>query len=387
MSTGTGTPSGSEFAMRIALADLSERLKRTEQTCRYLELCRNELAKELIRVRTENEHLSRDNSLLQASLQSIPHTHVRNSNQINNNHSNVAVMDPNSKHSSSLPSHEHDNEDQDLEEITQQLLEQMRKEVLANQQLQRKIQSQLCLSNREMMFQEEDKKEIVIEMHETRELVPAIPSQPEYQLHHNNTNNSVGSEVVILPTTMSSPSCSTASCQKGEQTDGTRDGTRDGTGDGTGDSVTGKHSTNSSSSTPSTKMREDKPKKETPTKRLSQVQDRIRGVTSILDDDNKETKTANMLVPNVVSPSKSSLKVKQRLPVDTPTSGPKKTLTQPSSQSSPEKSVQSTAPFPFQDNDDVYLKILQEFGNEINSLTKEIRTQKDRLNRVISSSS
>ena len=37
---------GSEFALRIALCDLVERLKRSEQMCKYLERCRNELAKE-----------------------------------------------------------------------------------------------------------------------------------------------------------------------------------------------------------------------------------------------------------------------------------------------------------------------------------------------------
>lgn len=61
--------SGSEFALRVALCDLVERLKRSEQTCKYLEQCRNELAKEVIRLRNENHTISRENSMNSAIVQ------------------------------------------------------------------------------------------------------------------------------------------------------------------------------------------------------------------------------------------------------------------------------------------------------------------------------
>ncbi|KAI1284856.1 hypothetical protein HDE_12268 [Halotydeus destructor] len=63
------TLSGSEFALRVALCDLVERLKRSEQTCKYLEQCRNELAKEVIRLRQENAVISKENSLSSTIIQ------------------------------------------------------------------------------------------------------------------------------------------------------------------------------------------------------------------------------------------------------------------------------------------------------------------------------
>ena len=60
--------SGSEFALRIALCDVVEKWKRSQEKCKYLEQCRNELAKELIRVKQVNEDLVKENSVLAASL-------------------------------------------------------------------------------------------------------------------------------------------------------------------------------------------------------------------------------------------------------------------------------------------------------------------------------
>lgn len=62
--------SGSELALRVALCDLVERLKHSEQTCKYLEQCRNELAKEVIKLRQENMVIARENSLSSAIIQS-----------------------------------------------------------------------------------------------------------------------------------------------------------------------------------------------------------------------------------------------------------------------------------------------------------------------------
>ena len=49
--------SGSEFALRVALCDLVQRLKRSEFMCKYLEQCRNELANEVIKLRSHNNLL------------------------------------------------------------------------------------------------------------------------------------------------------------------------------------------------------------------------------------------------------------------------------------------------------------------------------------------
>ena len=125
---------GQELAMKIALADLTERLKRTEQTCQYLELCRNELAMELIRVRSENEVLSKDYCSLLDSLR-----HDSQQKPLASNGSDVVMPDPSTalKFPSTLvyePSSPLDikAEDTDMadrvEEITQQLLRRIKKE-------------------------------------------------------------------------------------------------------------------------------------------------------------------------------------------------------------------------------------------------------------------
>ena len=52
-------PSGSEFTLRVAICDLVERLKRMQHKCSYLEECRNQLVKEVIRLRIQNEWLAK----------------------------------------------------------------------------------------------------------------------------------------------------------------------------------------------------------------------------------------------------------------------------------------------------------------------------------------
>lgn len=52
--------SGNEIALRVALCDLVQRLKRSEFMCKYLEQCRNELANEVIRLRAHNDQMIKD---------------------------------------------------------------------------------------------------------------------------------------------------------------------------------------------------------------------------------------------------------------------------------------------------------------------------------------
>lgn len=63
--------SGSEFALRVALCDLVQRLKRSEFMCKYLEQCRNELANEVIKLRSHN-------NLLLNQLFESPHSSNKN---------------------------------------------------------------------------------------------------------------------------------------------------------------------------------------------------------------------------------------------------------------------------------------------------------------------
>lgn len=52
-------PTGNEFQLRVAICDLVERLKRMQHKCSYLEECRNQLVKEVIRLRLQNEWLAK----------------------------------------------------------------------------------------------------------------------------------------------------------------------------------------------------------------------------------------------------------------------------------------------------------------------------------------
>jgi regulator of replication initiation timing len=67
---------GSELALRVALSDVIEKWRRSQEKCKYYEQCRNELVKELQRVKQVNEDLMKENTALQASLEtsaSLPH--------------------------------------------------------------------------------------------------------------------------------------------------------------------------------------------------------------------------------------------------------------------------------------------------------------------------
>lgn len=134
--------SGSEFALRIALCDLVERLKRSEQKCKYLEQCRNELFKEIIRLKYENETLQRQ-AITEQSDMSYPPT---KSSGISFNH----LVNQNQRKSLEIPStvyspkrlNQTDNHndatqlsamakctDESWEEITLRLINELKKEV------------------------------------------------------------------------------------------------------------------------------------------------------------------------------------------------------------------------------------------------------------------
>lgn len=65
-------PSGSEFTLRVAICDLVERLKRMQHKCTYLEECRNQLVKEVIRLRLQNEWLAKQISDSPGASASLP---------------------------------------------------------------------------------------------------------------------------------------------------------------------------------------------------------------------------------------------------------------------------------------------------------------------------
>lgn len=186
LSSGGGSGSSDHFTLRIALCDLLERLKRSDAMCKYLEHSRNELAKELIRVKHENEIIIQENSRMAASLESVIHHHHNHHNrnlhhhQHPNHHSHPTHLSNNSnspKVNSQLSSdgndmiHHHNHQDdhktatdttdathggkrcasepttdmnsENWEEITNQLLHQLRKEVDVMREVQIQSQSQL----------------------------------------------------------------------------------------------------------------------------------------------------------------------------------------------------------------------------------------------------
>lgn len=138
--------SGSEIAMRIALCDLVERLKRSEQNCRYLERCRNELAKELIRVKQDNELWQREYTTLAASIESCEGVHeCRNYLTNRNDHQNLPPATAISPGTSSLiapPDYENKTNDENWEEISNRLLKELEKEVAKSKTNRRLVSHQ-----------------------------------------------------------------------------------------------------------------------------------------------------------------------------------------------------------------------------------------------------
>lgn len=137
--------SGSEIAMRIALCDLVERLKRSEQMCKYLEHCRNELAKELIRVRQDNDLLHREYSMLAASIESCEGLHecrnyLINKNDSPNGHANA--ISPLNASYINPPAPENKVDDENWEEISDRLLKELEK-VVVKSKMEKRIASQI----------------------------------------------------------------------------------------------------------------------------------------------------------------------------------------------------------------------------------------------------
>ena len=168
--------SGSEIAMRIALCDLVERLKRSEQMCKYLEHCRNELAKELIRVRQDNDLLHREYSMLAASIESCEGLHECRNNLINKNESphahHPAATSPLNASYVNPPAPDNKVNDENWEEISNRLLKELEK-VVVKSKMEKRIASQM-----EPACQSDDNEE-------------------DTTVTLGNSNNSVGSELLI----------------------------------------------------------------------------------------------------------------------------------------------------------------------------------------------
>lgn len=155
--------SGPEIAMRIALCDLVERLKRSEQMCKYLELCRNELAKELIRVKEDNELLQKEYTKLASSIESCEGIDECRNYLINRNDNststtaniqqNGAAFSPRTASLIAPPVNENKDKDENWEEITTRLLRELGKEVSKSKMRQQRSNSTQQL---ESITQEDD---------------------------------------------------------------------------------------------------------------------------------------------------------------------------------------------------------------------------------------
>jgi len=126
--------SGSEFALRIALCDLVERLKRTEDKCKHLEVCRNEMAREIVRLRAENQRLqsalSTSNYLDQDPAANQNGSFGNNERGVLLAHNHLAKPVNTADELSVLDEH---NPDETWEEITVRLIKELKKEVANSQ--------------------------------------------------------------------------------------------------------------------------------------------------------------------------------------------------------------------------------------------------------------
>jgi chorismate mutase len=135
--------SGSEFALRVALCDLIERLKRCEQKCSYLEQCRNHLIKEVMRLRKQNDFLSTQTTQL-AINESNNHIIIQsNNNNFDNNliiRSVNELKDENKTIEYDMIGNNSENKmnsntDESWEEITVRLIRDLRRDVTNGQAL------------------------------------------------------------------------------------------------------------------------------------------------------------------------------------------------------------------------------------------------------------
>ncbi|KAI2806228.1 hypothetical protein BLOT_005239 [Blomia tropicalis] len=112
-------PSGSEFTLRVAICDLVERLKRNQHKCTYLEDCRNQLVKEVIRLRLQNEWLAKQisdqpggigstgiNTTNSPSSASLPQP-LQQHNHVNHHHSSHQQCPCNQQSLVNSPIHSH----------------------------------------------------------------------------------------------------------------------------------------------------------------------------------------------------------------------------------------------------------------------------------------
>jgi hypothetical protein len=135
-----------ELGLRIALCDLIERLKRCEQKCSYLEECRHELIREVMRLKIQNQSLIA-NSANTSNAYPITDTnhlvlspiHGFNTNNNNNvmigsvnGHEVVANKDMNKSRAYDLIGSDCDNQDENWQQITVRLLRDMRRDMAAN---------------------------------------------------------------------------------------------------------------------------------------------------------------------------------------------------------------------------------------------------------------
>lgn len=116
---------GSELALRIALSDLKAKYQRSEASLKYMEECRNEMIKEIFRLRKENKDLVNENALLR-SLDINSHLTNHSNGLINTADPLILthrqpIADPQSVNRSSF----HISDDQDVESITRKLVEQL----------------------------------------------------------------------------------------------------------------------------------------------------------------------------------------------------------------------------------------------------------------------
>jgi hypothetical protein len=134
---------GSEFALRVALCDLIERLKRCEQKCSYLEQCRNHLIKEVMRLRKQNDFLSTQTTQLPIS-ETNNHIIIQsNNNNFDNNLIIRSVNEPKDENKTieydmignNSENKMNSNTDESWEEITVRLIRDLRRDVVNGQAL------------------------------------------------------------------------------------------------------------------------------------------------------------------------------------------------------------------------------------------------------------
>ena len=135
-----------ELGLRIALCDLIERLKRCEQKCSYLEECRHELIKEVMRLKLENEWLTntcRNNNLMSESNHLALNSNPFNNSYNNNNNNNFMIRSINELKSENksidktieynLNGSDSDNKDESWQQITVRLLQDMKRDIANGQ--------------------------------------------------------------------------------------------------------------------------------------------------------------------------------------------------------------------------------------------------------------